>query len=115
MKTFKNKLIQITQYGMGNGDEQLGLQLITNYFKLLNEENELPKFITLYNAGVKLVCTGSPVIESIKALESRDVKFIACKTCLNHFDLLDKMEVGIAATMMDIMVLQKASDTVINL
>jgi selenium metabolism protein YedF len=115
MKSFKNTLIQITQNGMGNGDEHLGLQLVTNYLKLLNEENELPKCVTLYNGGVKLTCTGSPVIEIIKALEKRGVKFIACKTCLIHFNLMDKVEVGIAGTMIDIIQLQKVSDKVINL
>ncbi len=115
MKTFNNTLIQITQNGMGNGDEQLGLQLVANYLKLLNEENELPKFIALYNAGVKPTCTGSPVIEIIKAMEKRGVKFIVCKTCLKHFNLMGEMKVGIAGTMIDIIELQKISDNVINL
>ncbi len=115
MKTFKNTLIQITHNGMGTGDDQLGLQLVTNYLKLLNEEDELPKFIALYNAGVKLTCTGSPVIELMKAIEKRGVKFISCKTCLNHFDLVNKVEVGIAGTMIDIIELQKVADRVINL
>lgn len=115
MKTFKNTLIQITQNGMGTGDEQLGLQLLTNYLKLLNEENELPQFIILYNEGVKLTCIDSPTIEIIKAIEKRGVKIIACKTCLKHFNLMDKMEVGIAGTMIDIIELQKVADRVINL
>lgn len=115
MKTFKNTLIQITQNGMGNGDEKLGLQLVTNYLKLLNEENELPKFIAVYNSGVKLTCSGSPVIETIQTLEKRGLKFIVCKTCLNHFNLMDKMEVGIAGTMIDIIELQKAADRVVTL
>ena len=115
MKSFKNSLIQITQNGMGKGDEQLGLKLVTNYLKLLNEENELPKFIALYNEGVKLICSDSPTIEIIKAIEKRGVKIIACKTCLKHFNLMDKMEVGIAGTMIDIIELQKAADRVINL
>ncbi len=115
MKTFNNTLIQITQFGMGSGDEQLGIQLVTNYFKLLGQENELPNFIVLYNGGVKLACTGSPALESMQELANKGVKFIACKTCLNHFDLLNKMEVGIAGTMIDIIELQKSAERVINL
>ncbi len=110
-----NTLIQITQYGMGNGDEQLGLQLVTNYLKLIKEENNLPRFITFYNAGVKLICSGSPVIESLKQLEKSGVKLIACKTCLNHFNLIDKVEIGIPGTMIDIIELQKMAEKVINL
>lgn len=115
MKNYKNTLLQITQNGMGTGDEELGLQLVTNYLKLINEEVELPKFISFYNGGVKLICTGSPAIEIIKTLEKKGVKLIACKTCLKHFNLMNKTEAGIAGTMIDIMELQKIADKVINL
>ncbi|MBI9065163.1 MAG: DsrE family protein [Marinilabiliaceae bacterium] len=111
----KNILLQITQNGMGTGDEALGLQLVTNYLKLINEEMELPKFIAFYNGGVKLICTGSPVIEIIKTIEQKGVKLIACKSCLNHYNLMDKLEVGMAGTMIDIMELQRIADKVINL
>jgi hypothetical protein len=53
---------------MCSGDEQLDIQLVTNYFKLLGQENELPYFIVLYNGGVKLACTGSPALESMQEL-----------------------------------------------
>ncbi len=75
---------------MGHGDEALGLQLITNYLGLIIEENKLPKFITFYNSGVKIICKGSPAIDHLKKLEAAGVKLIACKTCLNHFNLMDK-------------------------
>ena len=111
----KNTLLQITQNGMGTGDEALALQLVTNYLKLINEENELPKFMAFYNGGVKLICNGSPALEIIKTIEKKGVKLIACKTCLNHFNLMDKREVGMAGTMIDIMELQRIADKVINL
>lgn len=100
---------------MGSGDEALGLLLINNYFKLINEENKLPRFIAFYNGGAKLVADGSPCIDILKTIEARGVKLIACKTCLIHFDLMDKIQAGIPGTMMDIIELQKAADKVINL
>ncbi|MGQ8335699.1 DsrE family protein [Sunxiuqinia sp. A32] len=115
MSTLKNTLLQITQNGMGSGDEQLAQLLIKNYFTLLSEEKELPKVIAFYNGGVNLICSGSPAIEILLILEQKGVKLMACKTCLKHFDLLDKMEVGIAGTMMDIIELQKVADKVVNL
>ncbi|WP_423129960.1 DsrE family protein [Gaoshiqia sp. Z1-71] len=115
MKDFKNVLLQITQYGMGTGDEALGLQLVTNYLRLVNEESELPKVITFYNGGVKLICTGSPVVGILKEIEQKGVKLLACKTCLNYFGLTDRVEVGIAGTMIDIIELQKIAGKVINL
>lgn len=115
MKNNKNTLLQITQNGMGSGDEELGIQLVSNYLKLTSEEMDLPKFISFYNGGVKLICTGSPVIEIIKTMEKKGVKLIACKTCLKHFNLMDKMEAGTAGTMIDIMELQRMADKVISL
>ncbi len=115
MKNFKHTLLQITQNGMGTGDDELGIQLVTNYLTLINEESELPKVVTFYNGGVKLICTGSPAVEILKKIEDKGVKLLACKTCLKHYGLLDRMEVGIAGTMIDIIELQKISDRVINL
>ncbi|MBN1951264.1 MAG: sulfurtransferase-like selenium metabolism protein YedF [Bacteroidales bacterium] len=115
MQNLKNTLIQVSRNGMGAGDETLGIQLITNYLKLISEENDLPKFMVFYNAGVKLICEGSPVIDTLKVLEQKGVKLIACKTCLNYFNLMDKMEAGLAGTMMNILELQKLADKVIAL
>lgn len=111
----ENILIQVNKNGMGSDDEALGLKLINNYFRLINEENKLPRFIAFYNGGVKLVTEGSSCIDILKTIESRGVKLIVCKTCLNHFDLLDKIQVGMPGTMMDIIELQKVADKVINL
>nr|WP_321355871.1 DsrE family protein [uncultured Draconibacterium sp.] len=115
MKSFKNTLIQITHNGMGSGNEELGQLLVKNYLTLLYEEEELPKVITFYNEGVKLICSGSPALKSLKTLSEKGVKLVACKTCLNQFKLLDKVEVGIPGTMVDIMHFQKVAQKVVNL
>ncbi|MGQ1785253.1 MULTISPECIES: DsrE family protein [unclassified Saccharicrinis] len=110
----KNTLIQFTQNGMGSGSEELAVSLVAIYLKLINEENNLPQFITFYNGGVKLICEGSTVLEILKIIEGKGVKLVACKTCLSYFNLLDKREVGVEATMLDIINLQKMADKVIN-
>nr|WP_319569668.1 DsrE family protein [uncultured Draconibacterium sp.] len=114
MNSFKNTLIQITQNGMGSGNEKLGQLLVKNYLILLCEE-ETPKVITFYNEGVKLICSGSEALEPLKLLAEKGVKLVACKTCLNHFQLLEKVEVGITGTMVDIMHFQKVAEKVVNL
>ena len=110
----QNTLIQINQNEMGSGDETLSLILIKNYLKLINEERYVPQVIAFYNAGIKLVCEGSTVLEELKALEARGVKLMVCKTCLNHFNLSDKQVIGIAGTMMDIIEIQKVASKVIT-
>lgn len=115
MNSFKNTLIQITHNGMGSGNEELGQVLVKNYLTLLCEEEEVPKVITFYNEGVKLICSGSEALEPLKQLAEKGVKLVACKTCLNHFRLLEKVEVGLAGTMVDIMHFQKVAEKVVNL
>ncbi len=115
MKDFRNILLQFTQYGMGSGDQELSLLLATNYLKIIDEENDLPKFIVFYNEGVKLLCTGSPAIDVLKSIEQKGVKLLACKTCLNYYNLMDKIEVGMGSTMVDIIDLQRIADKVVNL
>ncbi|MBN1182872.1 MAG: DsrE family protein [Bacteroidales bacterium] len=111
----QNTLLQINNYGMGHGDESLGLKLIGNYLKLSLEDDRLPKIIVFYNSGVKLLCEGSPVIEILKRTEAADTKLMACKTCLDHYNLTDKIQLGIPCTMMDIITLQAGADKVVTL
>lgn len=111
----KHTLLQITQNGMGSGSEELGMKLITNYLTLINEQENLPQFITFYNGGVKLICEGSPVVEILKVIEAKGVKLIGCKTCLTHFELMDNLAVGMLGTMRDIVELQTVATRIINL
>ncbi len=110
-----NTLIQIDKHGMGTGSEELGLILISNYLKLSLSNEQLPKIITFYNSGVKLTCSGSPVLETLKEMEQAGVKMIICKTCLNFYKLDTQVEVGIQGTMHDIITLQADASKVINL
>ena len=113
--TQQNTLLQITRYGMGDGDKELSVKLITNYFKLMIEDNRWPKIITFYNEGVKLLTADHAVTEHFKTLEAKGVKLMACTTCLEHYHIADQMAVGIKGTMMDIITLQANADKVINL
>ncbi|MFV0482670.1 MAG: hypothetical protein ACK5MG_01050 [Bacteroidales bacterium] len=109
-------LLQITSEGMGCGsDKELSLILISSYFSILEESDELPKFAVFYNEGVKLLHKSSVVLEVLKRAEERGCTLLACKTCLNRFDMLDQLEVGKACTMKDIIELQLCSPKVISL
>ncbi|MBK3518706.1 DsrE family protein [Carboxylicivirga marina] len=107
-------LLQISRYGMGDGDEELALKLLATYLKLINDDNRLPAFITFYNKGVKVLCSDSPFIASLKNLEDKGVKLIACTTCLNYYGI-EKLPVGIKGTMPDIITLQSDAHKVISL
>lgn len=96
----KSKHILIQSEGLGRGDEKLGKLLIANFLRLLAEKENKPKTITFLNTGVKLVCAGSQVLEHIKKLENTGVEILACTTCLEYLDLMDKLAAGRPTTMM---------------
>ena len=71
--------------------------------------------ICFYADGVKLAVEGSPVLESLRALEARGIRLILCGTCLNWFGLTDRLRVGIVGGMTDIIEAQRLADKVITL
>jgi len=95
-------VVQITAATMGAGDDELGALLLRSFLKTLPELDALPDAIIFYNAGVKLCCDGSLLLDDISALASAGVEIIACGTCLNYFELGDRLAVGRVTDMLEI-------------
>jgi intracellular sulfur oxidation DsrE/DsrF family protein len=108
-------VILVTRNGMGHADPALQQKLITTYFKLLSENNILPAVICFYAEGVHLVVEGSPVLDSLKALESRGVRLVLCSTCLGFYNLTEQVRVGIVGGMTDIIEAQRLASKVISI
>ena len=108
-------LIQLNSYGMGTGDPDLQLKLLTTYLDLILEAEYLPKAITFYTDAVRLITTDSPLLSQFQALEENGVLLIACGTCLNHHGLWDQVEVGIVGGMTDIIEAQKKAKKIVTL
>ena len=108
-------VILVMRNGMGEADPVLQSRLITTYFKLLDESNVLPAVICFYTEGVHLVVDGSPVLDSLKSLEAKGVRLVLCSTCLNFYDLVDQVRVGIVGGMTDIIEAQRRASKVISI
>jgi sulfur relay (sulfurtransferase) complex TusBCD TusD component (DsrE family) len=108
-------LLLITGDGMGRGDSILRRKLIDTYLFLLDENEMLPGTICFYTDGVKLVVEGSSVLDSLRAFESKGVRLIICKTCLDHYGLTNKVQVGKISGMMDIISAQQEAKRVVTL
>ncbi|MGP8079076.1 MAG: sulfurtransferase-like selenium metabolism protein YedF [Dehalococcoidales bacterium] len=93
------KIFLIQSEGLGRGEEQLGSLLMASFLRLLGENNEKPEAIIFWNTGVRLVCEGSKVLDHLRRLESQGVTILACTTCLEYLDLMDKLAVGKPTTM----------------
>jgi intracellular sulfur oxidation DsrE/DsrF family protein len=113
--THSDTVIMINHEGMGQAETELQHRLIGSYLRLINENDYLPAAICFYADGVKLTVDGSPVLEILDNLEEKGVRLIICSTCLNFFDLQDKVKTGIVGGMTDIIEAQWRASKVITL
>jgi len=108
-------VILVTRNGMGETSPELQQTLVTKYFQLLLADGRLPAAVCFYADGVRLACDGSPLLDTLQALEDRGVPLIVCTTCLTALDLLERRKVGIAGSMPDIIDAQWRADKVITI
>jgi selenium metabolism protein YedF len=106
------KIFLIQGEGLGRGDDQLGYMLMANFLRLLVENEDKPASIIFWNAGVRLLCEGSPVLNRLKLLEEQGVELLGCTTCLEHFELTDKLAAGKPTNMMKSIQSMLSSDIV---
>lgn len=116
MNTTRSTAYLITSDGMGQTTEgPLKEKLIKTFLTLLEQSDPLPGAVCFYTDGVRLVCTGSPVLEELSRLEKRGVRLIICQTCLNYFQLTEQVKVGIVGGMADILTVMQTADSVVTI
>ena len=94
-----SKVILIQSEVLGRGDDELGMNLMSNFLRLLEESEEKPAQMIFWNTGVRLLCEGSWALGHVKALAGQGIEVLACRTCLDHFELTDKLVIGQPTTM----------------
>lgn len=100
---------------IGFGDDALGLKLMNNFLRTLKEMGDDLWRLVFVNNGVKLTIEGSEVLEDLKAYEASGIKILVCGTCLDHFNLLEKKQVGETTNMLDIVTAMQLADKTINI
>lgn len=95
----ESTIIVLSSDHMGEGNEQLGKTLMKGFIYALTELEKLPEKIILYNGGAKLSVEGSDSLEDLKLLEGQGVEILTCGTCLNFYEISDKLSVGSVTNM----------------
>jgi intracellular sulfur oxidation DsrE/DsrF family protein len=109
-------VIVINRGGMGHGDTALTRdKLAPAFLNMLDLGDKIPAAICFYAEGVKLALDDSPVLEELKSLESKGVDLIVCTTCLNFYETMDRLAVGTAAGMKEIVDAQWGAGKVITI
>lgn len=87
---------------LGQGSPDLGMTLMKSLMVTLNEMNPPPGALIFLNSGVYLTCEGSGVLELIKSMADKGVEILSCGTCLDYYNLKQKLSAGRISNMYEI-------------
>ena len=87
---------------MGRGNDQLGMVLLRSFLNTLKELNPLPWRLIFLNTGVKLASEGSEYLPLLQEIAGLGVEIICCGTCLDFFQLKERLRVGRVTNMYEI-------------
>ena len=110
----KNTVVVVAADHMGEGEGELGKNLLKAFLYALSRQESLPKAILFYNGGASLTCQGSLSLEDLKSMAERGVEILTCGTCLNFYGLTEKLAVGGVTNMYDIVEKQMAADLIVR-
>ena len=99
---------------MGEGDEELGKNLMKSFVFALSNVDPLPTDMVFYNRGAFLTSEDSPVLADLKNLEKAGVKIMTCGLCADYYKIKEKLGVGVISNMYEIVETQMESQKIIK-
>ncbi|MFS0822278.1 DsrE family protein [Bacillus sp. 1P02SD] len=90
----KNKVILLTSDQLGKGEKELGEGILETFFTILKQKEELPAAVFCMNRGVYTLTDSSLVSLQLKELEEKGVAVLACKTCVDFYEITEKLATG---------------------
>lgn len=94
-----NKVIFLTTDSLGNGERELGQQILETFFTLLKQREQLPAAIFCANRGILALTNESLVSVHLKELADQGVPVLACATCADYYGVRDQLEAGEISSM----------------
>ena len=95
-------VVLITSNRLGGADARLGGILMSSFLNSLWDADTKPGRVILVNEAVKLATEGSEVLDTLRLYEVEGVDICSCGTCLDYFQLRDKLKVGRVTSMPEI-------------
>jgi len=114
-KTGNSTLYLVGSDEFGRGSAELGRALMKTFFYALSESGADNNYLIFVNAGVKLVCEGSALLESVRKLAGAGWDVKACGTCLDFYDLKEQLLLGEITNMYTIVELMEQAGKVVTL
>ncbi|PKN35134.1 MAG: sulfurtransferase-like selenium metabolism protein YedF [Deltaproteobacteria bacterium HGW-Deltaproteobacteria-19] len=95
-------IVVLSENRMGRGNEALGEILIKAFIHTLTQLDPLPAKVICYNTGIFLALDDSPALEDLRRIKDAGVEVLVCGTCLNFFNVTDRLSVGSVSNMYEI-------------
>lgn len=86
----------------GEGDPDLGRALIQAFIGTLSKLSPLPHTLIFLNAGARLVCEETKVVQQVQELAQAGCRILVCGTCLDFYGLNKDLKVGEVSNMFEI-------------
>ena len=90
----KEKVVLLLSDQMGTGSKELGVTILETFFTMLKKSEEKPAAIFCMNQGVFTMTDASFVSVHLKELSEQGVSVLACKTCVEYYNIAEKLTVG---------------------
>jgi len=95
-------VVLVTSETLGEGDPKLGGILMKSFLNTLWENENRPAKILFLNSAVRLTCEGSEVLDSLELLHEAGAEIVSCGTCLAFYEITDKLSIGHAGNMYEV-------------
>ncbi len=89
-----NMLVLVTDDGLGDKSSKIAGSLLQQLIKGLAAKEPLPNAMVFLNRAVFLTAQSSPLLSVLRELESQGVLILSNCTCLEHYQLMEKLAVG---------------------
>ena len=109
-----NRVVFISSNRLGKGEAELGEALQRAFLETLGKVEPLPDAVIFMNAGVHLVADDAPTVNSLRTLEASGVDILSCGTCLDYYNLMDRVGAGRISDMTEIVTMLMNADSVIS-
>jgi len=114
-ETSGEMVVVIGRNTMGAGAEELGKILIKAFIYSLTELSTSPKYVIFLNSGAYLTSSGANTIDDLKVLEQKGTEILTCGTCINYYEIQDKLAIGTVVDMYSITEKMAAAANIINI
>jgi selenium metabolism protein YedF len=108
-------VIFISSDKIGEGADELGELLMSTLFKTIEDISIKPSKFIFMNTGVKLTSVNKDTVKSLKKIEESGIEIINCGTCLDFYEIKDKLKIGRVSNFFEILEILTGADRVISL